>query len=137
MEFTLLLSTTILAFSGFCIAFYGALSQVMIETETKIGMQKGFDQFTDDGADYFARKYKKWKAGSFFMTKGALILGLLTVIASIILNSLNNSWWSSIIVAIIGYFLYLIISKIIGSRIQLISIIIMIFSTCLSIYFAV
>ena len=62
MEFTSLLSTTILAFSGFCIGFYGALSQAMIETETKIGMQKGFDQFTDDGAEYLARKYEKWKA---------------------------------------------------------------------------
>lgn len=134
MEFTLLLSTTILAFSGYCIAFYGALSQAMIETETKIGMQKGFDEFTDDGAEYFARKYEKWKAGSFFITKGALILGLLTVIASIILNSLNNPWWSSIIVAIIGYFLYLFVSKMIGFRIQSISIIVMILSICISFY---
>ena len=137
MNSTLLLSTTILAFSGFCIALYGALSQAMIETETKIGMQKGSDQFNDDGAEYFAKKYEKWKAGSFFITKGALILGLLIVIASTILNSLDNPWWSSIIVAIIGYSLYLIISKMIGSRIHLISIILMIFSIFLSIYLVV
>ena len=134
MNTILLISTTFLAFSGFFIAFYGVLSQSMIDTETKIGMQKGIDSFSDEGAEYFARRYEKWRAGSFFLTNNALILGLILAIIAVILNFLKNPWWSSLIVVIIGYFLYLTLAKIIGWKLQLVSFILAIISLCYSIY---
>lgn len=134
MNTILLISTTILAFSGFFIAFYGVLSQTMIETETKVGMHKGIDSFSDEGAEYFARRYEKWRAGSFFLTNNALILGLILAIAAFVVNCLENPWWSSFIVLIVGYFLYLTLAKMIGWKLQLTSFILAIFSLCYSVY---
>lgn len=134
MNNILLISTTLLAFSGFAIAFYGTMSRSMIEKETKKGMNKGIDSFTDEGSEYFARKYEKWKAGNFFNSDIAVIVGLLTVLASTIINYLKNPWWSSIITLIVGYIIYLIISKTVGWKVQFISLIILLLSLSYSIY---
>ncbi len=134
MNTILLITTTILTFSGFFIAFYGVLSQSMIDAETKIGMQKGIDSFSDEGAEYFARRYEKWRAGHFFLSNNALILGLLLVIIASVLNILKNPWWTSIVIIIVGYFLYLTLAKIIGWKLQIISFFLALFSLCYSIY---
>ena len=134
MNTILFISTSILAFSGFFIAFYGLLSQSLIEAETKLGMQKGFNSYSNEGAEYFAKRYNKWRVGSFFLTNDALILGLILVASAIILNFIENSWWSSLIVLFIGYFLYLILAKIFSWKLQLISFILAICSLCYSTY---
>lgn len=134
MNTILLITTTILAFSGFIISFYGSLSQSMIERETKIGFEKGINSFTDQGDEYFARKYEKWKAGNFFLSNSAIYSGIVIVIIALILNLLKNPWWTTFIVLIIGYYLYLFFAKIIGWKIQLISFVLVIISFCYSLF---
>lgn len=134
MNAILLISTTFLAFSGFFIAFYGVLSQSMIEIETKIGIQKGIDSFSDEGAQYFATRYEKWGAGSFFLSNNALILGLTIVACALVVNFFDNPGWSSLIVLIGGYMLYRTLAQMIGGKLQLISLILAIFSLGSSVY---
>lgn len=134
MNIILLLTTTILAFSGFIISFYGTLSQAMIETETKIGIQKGIDDFSDEGVKYFAKRYEKWTAGSFFMSNSAIVSGIIIVVIALMLNFLKNPWWSTFIVLIVGYYLYLFVAKLLGSKVQLLSFILIIISLSYSIY---
>ncbi|OXG04867.1 hypothetical protein BC749_105134 [Flavobacterium araucananum] len=121
MNYILLISTIILSFSGFAISLYGVLSQSMIDHETKIGLLKGYEFDSDEGEEYFAEKFEKWKAGNFFISKNAFISGLSIILLSLILNTIINPWWSSLIVLVVGYFTYLIISKIIGWQVQLLS----------------
>lgn len=121
MDLLLLCSTTIISFVGFTMAFYGTFAQAMIDFETRLRIDKGIKQYSYEGDMYFAEKYKKWSAGGFFVSKSALIIGLIFVAISLIVNFLGNPWWSSLIVLVIGYFIYLQTAKIIGSKIQLIS----------------
>ena len=122
MNTILLISTSILAFTGFSFAFYGTLSQAMIDNITNKGIDKGISFDTDDGAKYYARRYKKWSAGSFFSSQKAITNGKLIVLVALIFNLVGNPWWSSLIVLLSGYILYFVIAKIIGWRIQLLSI---------------
>ena len=134
MNTILLISTSLLAFAGFTFAFYGTLSQTMIDNITRIGMDKGIDSYSDEGAQYYARQYEKWKAGTFFISSKAITYGIIIVLIAIILNILGNSWWSSIIILIIGYILYLSTSKIIGWRVQFVSLLVFLLSLAYSIY---
>ncbi len=131
MEILLLLSCILLSFSGFVIAFYGVLANATIENIAVEGMDKGIDQETDDGAEYYANKFDKWKAGNFFVSKIAVVLGLLITIIAAIISLYDNPWWTFFIVLFVGYFAYLIIAKIIGWYIQIISILSFIISTIL------
>lgn len=131
MNTLLFLSSIILSFSGFVIAFYGILAESQIEKITAIGMEKGISFETDEGAEFYARKFDKWKAGSYFVSKSAVTYGVIISIIAGIVCALNNPWWTFFVVIIGGYVAYLIIAKIIGWYIQLFSILTFIVSIIL------
>ena len=124
----------LLSFSGFIIAFYKVLSQEVIGLEVKIGMEKGFDFDTDDGNEYFAERIDKWKVGTLFNSKFAVLIGLIIVLAGASLNLIKNSWWTSLLLLFISYFLYLYITKLLKYRAQLVSILILFTSIILIIF---
>lgn len=121
----------ILSFSGFAIGFYGIMAKHRIEMETKIGMNKGYDFDTNEGNAYFARKYENWKAGSFFDSQFAPLSGIVIALIGAGLNIISNSWWSSILLLILAYIMYLIAIKIFKWKIQLVSILTLIISIIL------
>jgi hypothetical protein len=131
MNTTLLLYSSILSFSGFAIAFYGILAESKIEKITSIGINKRISFNTDKGAEFYAEKFEKWKAGSYFVSKSALPFGILVSLSAGILNILDNPLWTFIVVLISGYITYLIIAQIIGWYIQTISILTTIISSIL------
>ncbi len=134
MNIYLLSSSFILCFSGFVIAFYGILAESMMELEHKIGVKRGIDLMTSEGAEYYAKKYDKWKAGRLFASSKSLYLGISIVIVSLILNNFSNSFLSTLFILVVSYYLYVVIAKSIGWKIQSISIIIGILSLLISIY---
>ena len=81
---------TIFSFSGFAIGFYGIMAKHKIEMETRIGMDKGFDFDTDKGNAYFAKRYENWKAGLYFDSKFAPIIGILTAFTGAGLNWISR-----------------------------------------------
>ena len=121
----------ILSFSGFAIGFYGIMAKHRIEMETKIGMTKGYDFDTDEGNAYFARKYENWKAGSYFDSQIAPLSGIVIALVGAGLNIISNSWWSSILLLILAYIMYLIAIKIFKWKIQFVSILTLIISIIL------
>lgn len=121
----------ILAFSGLVIGFYGIMAKHRIEMETKIGMNKGYDFDTDEGNAYFARKYDNWKAGSYFDSQIAPLSGIVIALIGAGLNIISNSWWSSILLLILAYIVYLIAIKILKWKIQLVSILTLVISVIL------
>ena len=131
MNTLLLLYSIILSFSGFVIAFYGILSKTQIEKITAIGMKKGISFETDEGAEFYARKFDKWKAGSYFVSKSAVAYGVIISIIAGVLCILKNPWWTFILVIIGGYIIYLIIAKVIGWYIQLFSMLTLVVSIIL------
>ncbi len=131
MNTLLLLSCILLSFSGFAIAFYGILANATIENIAVEGMNKGIDQETDEGAEYYAKRFDKWKAGTLFVSQGAFIIGLLISIIAAIISVLEHSWWTFLVVIFAGYIAYFILAKIIGWYIQILSIITLLLSAIL------
>ncbi len=119
MEFSLLIYSTILSFSGFVLAFYGVLAQTKID---KITANNLIDYDNDQQMELLAIKYDKWKAGSYFVSNKAVSTGIIISLIACILNFIINPWWSSALVLIIGYFLYLILANILGSLVQFLAI---------------
>ena len=131
MNTLLLLYCIILSFSGFVIAFYGILAESQIEKITAIGINKGISFETDQGAEFYAQKFNKWKSGSYFVSKSAVTYGVIISIIAGIICVLNNPWWTFIVVLIGGYVAYLVIAKVIGWYIQLLSMLTLIVSIIL------
>lgn len=123
MDILLIFSCILLSFSGFVIAFYGVLANATIENIAVEGMDKGIDQETDEGAEYYAKRFDKWKAGTLFVSKGAVLIGLLISLIAAIISVFEHSWWTFLVVIIAGYVAYFILAKIIGWYIQILSII--------------
>jgi hypothetical protein len=118
----------ILSFSGFTIGFYGIMAKHRIELETKIGMNKGYNFDTDKGNAYFAERYENWKVGSYFDSQIAPLCGIVIALIGTGLNLINNSWWTSILLLIIAYLVYLVAIKIFNWKIQIVSILTLILS---------
>ena len=122
---------SILSFSGFVIAFYGILAKHKIEKETEIGMDKGFNFDTDDGYAYFAERFENWTAGAYFESQFAPIIGIIIAFLGAGLNLIINSWWSSIMLMVVAYLVYLQVVKLVKSKIQIISLLALLISAIL------
>jgi len=122
---------TILSFSRFAIGFYGIMAKHRIELETKIGMNKGYNFNTDKGNAYFAERYENWKVGSYFDSQIAPLSGIVIALIGAGLNLINNSWWTSILLLIIAYVVYLVAIKIFNWKIQIVSVLTLILSVIL------
>jgi hypothetical protein len=81
-------------------------------------MYSGISDETDEGVEFYAKRFDKWKAENYFISKNALPVGLLISIKSGILCVLDNPWWTFLVVLIAGYISYLIIAKVSGWHIQ-------------------
>lgn len=112
---------SILSFSGFAIGFYGIMAKYKIEVETKIGINKGFDFETDEGNAYFSERFENWKAGSYFDSQIAPLIGIVVALTGAGINLISNTWWSSILLLFISYILYLLVVKLLKWKIQIIS----------------
>lgn len=121
----------ILSYSGFAIGFYGIMAKHKIEMETRIGMDKGFDFDTDKGNAYFAERFENWKVGSYFDSQFAPISGILIALAGAGLNLISNSWWTSILLLIIAYIIYLQVVKLLKWKIQILSMLTLLISIIL------
>lgn len=117
MNIHLLVSTTIIASCGFIIAFYGILAKSIIENEVTKTIGNGTDSYSD-----FMKVSERWTSGSFFMSKNAPVWGFIIVINAIVFNFMMNYWWSCIIVLVVGFIMYIILSKILKSKVQMLSI---------------
>jgi hypothetical protein len=47
---------------------------------------------TQDGNEYFAERIDKWKVGTLFNSKFAVLIGIIIVLAGASLNLIKNSW---------------------------------------------
>lgn len=124
----------LLTFSGFVFAFYGVLARNKIEMETKIGLKKGFDFDSDDGNEYFAKKFENWKAGSSFDSSKAILVGVLIIFSGAVLNIVINKLWTSILLLFTAYVFYLQFVKLLKWKIQLFSILTFILSLILIVF---
>jgi hypothetical protein len=122
---------TLLSFSGYVFALYGVMARHKIEMETKMGLEKGFDFDTEDGNEYFANKFKNWKAGTSFDSSNALLIGFVFVLLGGGLNLVNNKWWTSVLLLFLAYFFYLQIVKLLKWKIQFLSLLTFLISTIL------
>ncbi len=128
MNTLLFISSIILSVSGFVIAFYGILATSQIKKITALRANKGIRFFGDE---YSSHQYNKWKAGSYFTSKAAVPAGLLISLTAGIAAVLDNPWWTFIVVLLAGYGIYLVIAKIIGCYIQIVSMLTLTASTVL------
>lgn len=113
---------SLLSYSGFTIGFYGIMAKHKIDLETRIGMNKGYELLTDEGRAYFNRKYKNWKAGLFFDSQLASLIGILIALAGAGLNLIYNAWWSSILVILLAYIVYLKSANSLKMKVQILSV---------------
>lgn len=113
---------TILAFSGFVLAFYAILAQSRIDLEAENGLKKGISFDTQEGTAYFARRFDQWNVGSLFKSEVAPIVGIIIALIGSGINLIHNSWWTSILTLGGGYILYLVVSDILKSKVQIVSI---------------
>lgn len=130
----LFISSMFLSFSGFVYAFYGRLSQAVSDEEVKLAVRKGYDVFSEEGVRYLGNRLERWKVGSFFLSTKSIVFGICIIISSVIVNYSVNTWWSSILLLIFGYILYLYISKYLAYRVQILSFIILLLSLIYIIY---
>lgn len=134
MDYSILLYTCILSFSGFVFAFYGILAENKIEKIVEYGSKRGISLETNSGVEYFANKMKKWGAGSFFVSKQSFYFGITITFLSAIICFIYNPWWYLFIVLSISYFLYLFLANILGSFIQLLAMISLLLSIIMIVY---
>lgn len=97
------------------------MAKYKIEIETKIGINKGFEFDTDEGNTYFSERFENWKAGSYFDSEIAPIVGILIALSGAGINLIINSWWSSLILLFMSYIFYLQAIKLLKWRIQITS----------------
>ena len=128
-DVTLFTYCSIISFSGFSIAFYGTLSQKMIENISFLEHKKGYDLDKDE--EHFSKKFELWNCGSFFLEGKAVIIGLFIAFLGSLINLISNQWWSILLTLVVGYFTYLFVAKTIKKYIQLICIITLIISIAL------
>lgn len=117
------ISTILFAFSGFTLALYGILAQERIDSETRLGMSKGYGFDTDEDNAYFASKYNQWRTGYLFTSRYSTILGFVIVICGSLINLIGNSWWTVPLTIVIGYIVYLNLAKLFKWLVQIISLI--------------
>ena len=104
--------------SGFILALYKIMAESKIELETNSGLDNGFSFDDDESQAYFARRFERWRTGAIFTSPLSPIIGFIIVLSGGALNFIYNTWWSSILVLIVGWVLYLILTNILAYRVQ-------------------
>ena len=113
--------SAIFSFSGFAIGFYGTMAQYKIEKIITNAKNLGFDSDSDLWSELFAKKIEKWKAGEFFDSQLSTIVGLLIAFSGAGLNLVYNNWWTSILLLLISYIVYLQAVDLLKWKIQILS----------------
>lgn len=113
-----LIISILLASSGIIMLTYYKLSQKFIFIFIKRNLNKGIDMKDKKHSEYFAKYFNTWKSGKIFSSNTGIYLGIIALIASYLLNQLNNSVEVSILTILASILISLIIIYMLRWRAQ-------------------